>query len=643
MLESVTVKRFKNVKDATLKLSRVNVLVGTNNSGKSSFLQAIAFAVSAAQSALLHKGQTKGTLSVTLAPEQLIYAPMKDVMALASGGSLRQSEAHAIEVDFVSHQAAVTPVDSDNSSAATDADMEDGGEAEQQSEGEASETATVMYDDTVLTVSDEAQAASDADTGDLDPSLSTDASSAPLPPPLPATKIRVRRGKNSNLLIDVQRSHGDDTDFAGLSPPFCMYVPGLAGIPAVEPYRTPAALRKAAARGDSNSVLRNVLLALSGEGSAWSTFATNLGILFEDHSIAMNFDPDKDESIGANLVTPDGELPLDAAGTGFLQAVQILAYAARDTPPLLLLDEPDSHLHPDKQRALMGLLQTLAEKGKFQVIIATHSRHMIDALDENESLHWMSKGELMPSAQTDLVSVLTELGALDRGDLLRNGSIDAVVLSEDRNQKTIAPLMVASGFSSDRIQIWSYVTCTQIQRARLLAEFIAQHAPATQVIIHVDRDYLSDEAIEAKKKQFDAEKLTLFVTDGVDAESQYLNADHVAYVVGNISVSDAQALIDQARVAAEDDSLKRLARELIIRDTAAHAGDRHHVPDVMALAAEAQRLLAADPKRWTYGKKALGVLTGLLQPGRGNIKLMQSSPYVVHPQLAGVASKMTQN
>lgn len=589
MLKSITVRRFKNIRAATINLSRVNVLVGTNNSGKSSVLQGVAFAVSAAQSALLHKGPKRGKSSVTLAPEQLIYAPLRDVMALATGGSLRQSESHAIEVEFLSSPTPSLSQPTDGRGLAALANA-----AGQSSHGS------------------------------------------------PTTTVRVRRGKNSNLLIDLVKTNRDTIDLAGLSPPFCIYVPGLAGIPAVEPYRTPAALRKAAARGDSNSVLRNVLLALHLDGGAWARFAENLDELFPGHSIAMRFEPDRDESIGAFLVTPDGELPLDAAGTGLLQAVQILAYAAREAPPLLLLDEPDSHLHPDKQRALMVLLQKLAEDGDFQVIIATHSRHMIDALGDDAGLHWMSGGEVRPDAETDLVSVLTELGALDRGDLLRNGAIDAVVLTEDRNPKAIAPLMVAAGFALDRIQVWPYNTCTQIQRARLLADFIAQHAPATQVIVHLDRDYQSDEAVRVKRDQFAAENLTLFVTDGVDAEAEYLRAEHITHLLPDVDSLQAQAFIDQARQEATQDSLRRLARELSIRDSAAHTGEQYYVVDPIAISSEAGRLLSADPVRWTYGKKALGVLTGLLQRGRGNVRLMQASPYVCHSDLQAVADRVRQ-
>jgi predicted ATPase len=52
-LTSVTVRRFKRIEDLTVDLDDVTLLIGANNSGKSSILQAIHFAVSIAQTAKL--------------------------------------------------------------------------------------------------------------------------------------------------------------------------------------------------------------------------------------------------------------------------------------------------------------------------------------------------------------------------------------------------------------------------------------------------------------------------------------------------------------------------------------------------------------------------------------------------------------
>ena len=54
MITQIQVKRFKSVNSAILDLNRINVLVGANNAGKSSILQALQFAASVAQTAQLY-------------------------------------------------------------------------------------------------------------------------------------------------------------------------------------------------------------------------------------------------------------------------------------------------------------------------------------------------------------------------------------------------------------------------------------------------------------------------------------------------------------------------------------------------------------------------------------------------------------
>lgn len=44
------------------------------------------------------------------------------------------------------------------------------------------------------------------------------------------------------------------------------------------------------------------------------------------------------------------KLPLDSIGTGLLQVIQIFAYIEYFSPKIVLLDEPDSHIHPTKQK-----------------------------------------------------------------------------------------------------------------------------------------------------------------------------------------------------------------------------------------------------------------------------------------------------
>ncbi len=90
MLESVRIERFKSIDDTTIPLGRVTLLVGPNNSGKSSVLQAIQFGVSVVQSIILdgtNQWRNGESLAGTLSADQLIYTPLRDVQTLARGAA----------------------------------------------------------------------------------------------------------------------------------------------------------------------------------------------------------------------------------------------------------------------------------------------------------------------------------------------------------------------------------------------------------------------------------------------------------------------------------------------------------------------------------------------------------------------------
>ena len=133
-----------------------------------------------------------------------------------------------------------------------------------------------------------------------------------------------------------------------ISKPFTVYAPGLAGIPKEERYMSPGVVRRIVARGDANLTLRNVYRMLNSQPDKWDEFMNDMRSLFEGINIDVGFDEDTDENINVSFKFPNGPwLPVDAAGTSVLQASQILAYIALFEPQILILDEPDSHLHPD--------------------------------------------------------------------------------------------------------------------------------------------------------------------------------------------------------------------------------------------------------------------------------------------------------
>jgi energy-coupling factor transporter ATP-binding protein EcfA2/transcriptional regulator with XRE-family HTH domain len=334
-----TIERFKNIELVQFSTDSINLLVGGNNAGKSSVLQALQFGVSAAQTASTQGGSWNGErLSTSIGQSDLVYAPIKDVLSLASNGRLRERENEAIQITY-----------------------RDGNDQ---------------------------------------------------------CRVTVRKGRNKNILIEVVgRALGQRLQ--SVTEPYSALVTGLAGIPAEERFEANIVVRKAAAKGDSNSVFRNILFQLSQSSARWSNFQRQIETLFPGYSIQVSYDPDRDEVINCNVIRHATQYPIDTCGTGVLQAIQIFAYVNLFEPRLLLLDEPDSHLHPNNQKLLAGALNEVAGGG-IKIVLCSHSKHIISALADSARFIWLREGRQVEDTDKYEVQALVEIGALNAGERLGN-------------------------------------------------------------------------------------------------------------------------------------------------------------------------------------------------------------------------------
>lgn len=541
MLNSVRVQRFKSLSDVTLEFGdRLTVLVGPNNAGKSSLLQAIQFGVSIVQSIRLDgSGRWSGdALAGTLSADQLVYTPLRDVQMLAHGGSLRQSAESAIIIDFANDGATAS--------------------------------------------------------------------------------IAVRRGKNKNVSINCA-GKSLLRRLESLEQPFSVIAPGLAGIPSFEEFRSEGIVRRAAARGDANSVFRNVLWILRNDPVSWELFQTRLHAVFPDVAIDVSFDPASDEHLRATITRNGAALPIDASGTGILQAAQVLAYVGVYAPRLLILDEPDAHLHPDNQRKLVRLLHELAEEEDFQVLMSTHSRHMLDeSVSIGATTHWVTAGAI-DEAPAAVLEMLMALGALDAGDRLRAGATEWVVLTEDAKLEPLRAVLHAAGFSDDSTSIWSYASCTQLGAATALGRFIADNAPGTKVLVHLDRDYMGEDTFEHITTKLLESGLQLFTTPGTDIESFFLNVDHLSAVYSDQPRDAVESLLATATEATREPSMRSLINARVDAANQRRKNGESQ-PNVGALSEQAHKDYNDSPERLRHGKTVLKRLNALAQEQFGKVR-----------------------
>ncbi len=559
MLDSIKIERFKNIDEIEIPLKGINLLIGSNNAGKSSIQQAIQFSVSIAQTAAQQNARwTNDRCPSSLSSESLIYSPLRDIEALAPAGKLQTALEHAIKVTF----------------------------------------------------------------NDVTSSV-----------------ITIRKGRNKNITTAIEgRDLGEKLQ--NIENPFSIIVPGLAGIPSAEEYKPPSVVRKAAAKGDSNSVFRNILLLLSSDEGSWTSFKEKFCSVFPDYEITVKFDPNVDEYIDARVVNNEISLPIDSCGTGILQAIQILAYYYLYRPSLLILDEPDSHLHPNNQRILAKLLSELHSETGCQIIISTHSRHFFESLKDVSQVHWINNCSLVKGSEDLERSILLEIGALDKGDQLRNGEVPCVLLTEDTDVAYINILAEASGFTPEEYQIWSYNGCSNIAIAQALNSFITEHAPGTSVVVHRDRDYMTDDEVISYKEKLETVGIKVFITSGNDTESHFLNENHVAALYPAVAPDRVTELIGDCINERRDKILEKYINTIHNRrlQESYRGGEK---PNPGAISNECTANLDQDPRRYMHGKITESALRGKLQQEIGaNIDLCKITPHLENPDLKAFASEI---
>ena len=557
MITSVTIRRFKQLQELTIPLTQLTLLVGANNSGKSSILQAIHFAVSLSQSAKLAGGVSwkNDQYELSLNPAQLLYTPIADVMALATGGKLAEAKAQQ-QVEVI--------LRSSNGQNAT---------------------------------------------------------------------VAISRGRNRNVAISITgRSLGEQLQ--DIAKPFSVYAPGLAGVPKEELYMSAGRVQRIVARGDANLVLRNVLWMLKRNSEQWSRFQDDISAIFPGVSLEVTFNDQTDEYIKAEFSRDDGPmLPLDAAGTSLLQAAQLLSYVALFQPQILVLDEPDSHLHPNNQRRFCRLIADLAESRGFQIVMSTHSRHMLDALKKTSSLIWINGGKIVEGAESEVASLLLDLGALDSVDYFADGQLKYLVATEDQDTSQLEAILWSSGFSQEDTEVVSYSGCTKIDAATVLGAFIKSKASNVVVIVHRDRDYLVPEDVDKYCEQLETYGLFPFVTDGNDTECYYLSADHLAELNPGVTKARIEELIEQAVREARDVTIKAIVN-IRTQDAFRKRATTNTQVNHGEIALAATKDFDENPRGFVRGKEAIGRLKALIQQElRQNPRIVVPSQYLAVDRL----------
>jgi len=208
-----------------------------------------------------------------------------------------------------------------------------------------------------------------------------------------------------------------------------VFVPPMSGLSTDEPVYQKPKIEQLLGSGKPGDVIRNLLVQAHENQAAWAKLTDAVRRLFGIELLP----PD---GRGADIVAeyrpaPDGPaFDLASAGSGFQQVLMLLTFLNTRAGAVLLLDEPDAHLHMILQDAIYGELRSVAAATGSQLLIATHSEVIIDSVDPRE-LCLMYGNPRMLATTEDRTQLIESLGVLSHTDILLADQTLGVLYTDD--------------------------------------------------------------------------------------------------------------------------------------------------------------------------------------------------------------------
>ena len=207
------------------------------------------------------------------------------------------------------------------------------------------------------------------------------------------------------------------------------FVPPMTGLGIDEPLFQPPKIEQLLGLGRPGEVMRNLLVEASQNERAWSALKASISKLF-------GYDLLPPDASGAHILaeytmTEGGSrLDIASAGSGFQQILMLLAFLHTRQGAVLLLDEPDAHLHVILQDAIYHELRTVAARQRSQLIVATHSEVVINAVEPRE-LCVMLDEPRMVAGTNERSRLVSSLRVLSNADIMQALGVRGILYVED--------------------------------------------------------------------------------------------------------------------------------------------------------------------------------------------------------------------
>lgn len=192
------------------------------------------------------------------------------------------------------------------------------------------------------------------------------------------------------------------------------FLPPMSGLAAIEPKLETGRINVLIGEGQTAQVLRNLCYQIYERHETnkdWQELIGHIKKFFGVNLLPPQYIKERGEIAMSYKEASGTQLDISSSGRGLQQTLLLLAHLYANPHTILLLDEPDAHLEILRQRQTYQLLTEVSEKMGSQIIAASHSEVVLnEAADRDVVIAFVGKPHRIDDRGSQTLKSLKEIG-----------------------------------------------------------------------------------------------------------------------------------------------------------------------------------------------------------------------------------------
>lgn len=344
----------------------------------------------------------------------------------------------------------------------------------------------------------------------------------------------------------------------------CYFSSPVATISSYEEFSTNPKIKEGIKIRESSTFFRNRIFNLS-RGDVFDQFKNDLSLILynEPSQLEFRITGEKSSDIFINIdvnLKNSGFRNISLLGSGTIQIIEILLhlFESRKELNVILLDEPDSHIHRDIQKRLLKYLS----QSSIQVFLTTHNESLIRSANPNKlffidhTVSTDSETHFIPVGQNRLPQrkigisnshhskIINQIGSETSLDILNALEADKILFVEGVDDSEYIQRLIEINNSDKECVFWSFGGLDKlISKISHYKEFF-DSLGSNQTIwekcsIIIDADFMTEnQKNNLKSKLHDKLHIPIFVWSSYTIESTLLtDINPLIQIISSICIS----------------------------------------------------------------------------------------------------------